>query len=95
MRRTVHARGKRGRRGVVRARFKEWFAVRTGAALVPPQSMQVSTIAVGRDAGEPRTAVRPSGSDHRMSGLIGRLISHLAQKYIVEALGSTSALSEP
>ena len=32
---------------------------------------------------------------HRMSGLIGRLISHLAQKYIVEALGSTSALSEP
>ena len=36
-----------------------------------------------------------SGSDHRMSGLIGRLISHLAQKYIVEALGSASALSEP
>ena len=60
-----------------------------------PWSMQVSTIAVGRDAGDPRTAVRPSGSDHRMSGLIGRLISHLAQKYIVEALGSTSALSEP
>ena len=81
--------------GVVQARFKEWFTAVLAVPWCLPWSMQVSTIAVGRDAGDPRTAVRPSGSDHRMSGLIGRLISHLAQKYIVEALGSTSALSEP
>ena len=90
MRCTVHTRGKHGRESC------------TGLSccpVVPPLVVQVSTIALGtgRSTGRKRAskAVRPSGSGHRMSGLIGRLISHLAQKYIVEALGSTSALSEP
>lgn len=83
----------RGKRGESRALFQS-VKLHSARFFSPCKYRYRYRRGVGRDAGGARAAaVRPS--DNRMSGLIGRLISHLAQKYIVEALGSKRALSEP